>query len=237
MLVPLLAAEFLDVQFLDARPQDANPLLGPAVVEDIAHIEMPPDRRAVEFVHVARSLQRAKEEMVPHVLNGDLDAQLLCQRDRLADFRLRPSVGVRVGDLLGDHARHQQHRGGAITFGVAQGLLQSLKPFRAHLWVRIRERLAPVVPPTNAGNGQAGLVARAQHFVLVHVAHHLGALEAGFLDGLHLLQHGALHAHRAPHDALLEAATWRERSAVQTGVTRERAGGQRRQRQRAACNC
>ena len=46
--------------------------------------------------------------------------------------------------------------------------------------------------------------ARAQDFVLVHVAHHLDAFEAGLLDGLHFLQHGPLHPDGGPHDALFD---------------------------------
>ena len=90
-----------------------------------------------------------------------------------------------------------------------------------------------MVPSADAGNGQAGGVARAQHFVLVHVAHHLDALEAGFLDGLHLLQHGAFDAHRAPHDALLDGALRGGGFGLSSSSAAKRARGQGRQRQRA----
>src|ERR1035441_3227124 len=204
--VALLAAEFLDMELLDAWPEDANPLLGPAVVDDVADIEMPANRGAFEFVHVTGGFQRAEQEAIPHVLAGDLDAQLFRQGDGFADFRLGACVGGIVGDVLVDHGGHEQHRGGAITFGVTQGLLETFEAFRSDLRIGVGQRLCPMVPPTDAGNGQAGGVARAQHFVLVHVAHHLRALEAGLLDGPHLLQDGAFDADRGPHDALLDGS-------------------------------
>src|ERR1019366_9459087 len=186
--VALLAAEFLDMELLDAWPKDANPLLGPTVVENVADIEMPADGGALEFVHVTGGFERAEQEAIPHVLAGDLDAQLFRQGDGLADFRLGACVGGIVGDVLVDHGWHEQHGRSAITLGVTQGLLEGFEAFGADLRVGVGQRLSPMVASTDAGNGQAGRIARAKHFILVHVAHHLSALEAGLLDGLHLFQ-------------------------------------------------
>src|SRR5437660_2291855 len=45
--VASLAAEFLDMKLLNPLAQNANPLLRPAVVENISDVEMPANRRAV----------------------------------------------------------------------------------------------------------------------------------------------------------------------------------------------
>src|ERR1039457_4887610 len=57
--VALLAAEFLDMELLDARPENANPLLGPAVVDDVADIKVPADGGAVEFIDGTEGFQPA----------------------------------------------------------------------------------------------------------------------------------------------------------------------------------
>src|SRR6266540_6314069 len=86
LLDGLLAAEFLDVQFLNAFAEDVNPLLGPAVGNDVAHVEMPADPRTVELVHVTRRLERAEKKMVPDIFDGDLHPEFLRQRNGFADF-------------------------------------------------------------------------------------------------------------------------------------------------------
>src|SRR5208337_3788661 len=43
MVVAELAAEFFDVELLDARAEDANPLFRPAEVDDVADVEVPAD--------------------------------------------------------------------------------------------------------------------------------------------------------------------------------------------------
>src|SRR5271163_4646226 len=51
-----------------------------------------------------------------------------------------------------------------------------------------------MVAAADTGDYEAGLIAGAQHFILVHVAHHLGALEAGLLkqagfEGTEMMSH------------------------------------------------
>src|SRR5262245_40322657 len=43
VFVHLLAAVLFDVKFLNALAQDANPLLGPTEINDVANIEVPAD--------------------------------------------------------------------------------------------------------------------------------------------------------------------------------------------------
>src|SRR5262249_38711519 len=65
--------------------------------------------------------------------------------------------------------------------GVAQGLLDALNARRALLRIRVRKS-ARVFAATDAGNGEASPVARAQDFVLVEMAGRFDALEAGGLE-------------------------------------------------------
>ena len=69
---------------------------GIAVLDDVADVEVGPDPGAVELVDVAGELDRAEEELVPDLLDGDLDPVLLGVGDQLADVRLRARVGVAV---------------------------------------------------------------------------------------------------------------------------------------------
>src|SRR2546421_12765776 len=69
-----LAAVFLHVKLVDAFAQDANPLLGPAEINDVAYIKVPGGGGAVQFVHEPGRLKRTEQEMVPSVFNGELDA-------------------------------------------------------------------------------------------------------------------------------------------------------------------
>src|SRR6185503_18022556 len=70
ILVHLLAAEFLDVELQHARTEDARPLLGPAVDEEVAEVEVPADVVAADLVEVAVGLERIEDEVVPDVLDG-----------------------------------------------------------------------------------------------------------------------------------------------------------------------
>src|SRR6185503_3761450 len=57
-LVALLAAVFFDVELLDALAEDANPLFWPAVIDDVADVEVPANELAVELVNVSGGLER-----------------------------------------------------------------------------------------------------------------------------------------------------------------------------------
>ena len=192
------------MQFLDALAQNANPLFRPAVGDDVADVEMPADPRTVEFVHITRGLQRAEQKMVPDIFDGDLHAKFFGQRDGFADFLLRTLVGVGVGNLLVHHRRHKQNRTGAVTFGVAQRLLQTLQSLRAHFGVGVRHGFVPMRVATGAGGLEPGLLECFHHFVLVHVAHRLDPIEARRFDHLELFEHRPFHADRRVHDAFFD---------------------------------
>src|SRR5450759_597961 len=62
-LVAFGAAEFLDVDLGNAFAQNADPLFRPAVIDNVAHVKVPADARAVEFIDVARGFERAEQEL------------------------------------------------------------------------------------------------------------------------------------------------------------------------------
>src|SRR5438094_10198983 len=62
--------EVLEVHLGDARAQRAHPVLGIAVEDDIADVEVGLDPGRRELVHVARELDRAEQELVPDLLHG-----------------------------------------------------------------------------------------------------------------------------------------------------------------------
>src|SRR5262249_23078080 len=68
LVVTTLPAEFLDVQFLDSLSENSHPLLGPAVIDDVADIEMPANSRAVELIDIPRGFERAEQELIPNIL-------------------------------------------------------------------------------------------------------------------------------------------------------------------------
>ena len=127
---PLRLGVFLDVDLEDPLAQLADPLLGVAELDDVADVEIGTDRGTAELVDVAGELDGAQEELVPDLLDGDLDPGLLGVGDELADVLLRPRVGVAVGDLLVDDGRDDQDGGAAVGLAVDESPAGS-RPFRA----------------------------------------------------------------------------------------------------------
>jgi hypothetical protein len=178
----------------------------------------------LELVDVAGHLQRADQEVVPHVLEGNLHPQLLRQRQGLADLRLRARVGVVVGHLLVDHGGHQQDRTRPVGLGIAQGRLQPLPPASPHRRVGVRQGVLPVDRVHHAVDRQPRPVAGGEHLPGVQCvgARHLHAVEAQLLEQLELLLHPAPHPDHAVLDRLLELALLplgRQRGAPRQGTT------------------
>ena len=120
LLVRLSPAVLLDVQRRDALAQDADPLLGPSVMDQVPDIEVPAHHGALEFIDIAGGLQRAQEEIVPDVFDGNLHSQFFGQRHHLANLSLGAGVGVGITNRCIDDGGHQQHRRSAVSLGVAQ---------------------------------------------------------------------------------------------------------------------
>src|SRR5207245_8744823 len=83
--------------------------------------------------------------------------------------------------------------------------------------VRMGERLAPVRVAANAGSLEPSFFQGRNHFILLHVAHRLDALETGCLDGLELLQHRTREADRGVHDGFPELAFLRRVGSDEAG--------------------
>ncbi len=172
-------AVFLHVDLGDARAKHANPVIGPTVVYDVTNIEVPANEWALERVDVARRFERAEEKLVPHVLDGDDDAERFGERNHLRDLGDGALIRVGIGNLFRHHGGHEQHGAGAVGSGIAQALTQAFESRLAHTRIRIRERLHPVDRARDARDGESGRVARAQDFRLIHRGADLNAAETG----------------------------------------------------------
>ena len=87
---PFRLGILLDVDLDDPLAELADPFLGIAELDDVADVEVGDDRGALELVDVAGELEGAEQELVPDLLDGDLDAVPLGVGDELADLGLRP---------------------------------------------------------------------------------------------------------------------------------------------------
>ena len=97
-----------------------DPILRVAVQHDIPDVEPRLDPWALKFVDVLRHLERAEQELVPNLLDGNHHSQLLGQRQELANLRLRARPGVAIGGLWIHDGGNEQHRIGAPQLGVLE---------------------------------------------------------------------------------------------------------------------
>ena len=121
-----IEVEVLEVHLGDAGPERADPVLRVAVEHDVADVEVRLQPWRVELVDVAGELQRAQEELVPDLLDGDDHLQLARQRQQpLSNHALRTRPRVLVRRRRVDDGRHQQHGIGAPQRRVAQRRLHA----------------------------------------------------------------------------------------------------------------
>ena len=62
-------------------PSTPDPLFGPAVGDEVPDVEIPPDPVTLERVDVLRGLPRTQQEVVPDVLERDVDPRRFGVRD------------------------------------------------------------------------------------------------------------------------------------------------------------
>jgi hypothetical protein len=96
------------------------------------------------LVYQVAHLQRAEQESVPHILDGDSDLAPLGFGRQLLQGVASALVGDIVGHLRRHHPRHDQDRVHAQRLRQPQLLTAQLQRLRTHLRVRVRERLLPV---------------------------------------------------------------------------------------------
>src|SRR5204862_3043924 len=100
--VRTIELEVFQMDLDDAPGERANPILRVAVEDDVADVEVGLQPWRIEFVDVARELERTEEELVPDFLDGDDHLQLLrAWQQSTADhvLRSRPRVAVRRGRI------------------------------------------------------------------------------------------------------------------------------------------
>src|SRR5260221_1293712 len=124
--------EILDAQLRDARPQCADPVLRISANYHVADIEIRAHERTVEGIHIGHEFERAEQELVPHLLHGDDDIQLLRQRKHAPDLLLLPLPRLAITGLGVHYRRYQQHRVRSPEVRVAQAGLHALDGRRHH---------------------------------------------------------------------------------------------------------
>src|SRR2546423_882928 len=102
--VAMIHLEVLEVNLLDPRSENSNPLLRVAVEDDVAGVEVAPDVWTVDAVQEVAEFKGADQELVPDVLEGDVDAVALGVGFELVESRKEPVVGDVIRYLLGDTA-------------------------------------------------------------------------------------------------------------------------------------
>ena len=138
LLIANPAAVLFDVDFENPLTEDADPLFGPAVVHDVADIEIGPHPRTLEFIDVAREFEGAEQKHVPDIFEGDLDPQLLRKRQRLADLGLSSLPGVGVRDFLVHDPDDEQHGRSTVGLGIAKRSLQDFESLSPNFRIGMR---------------------------------------------------------------------------------------------------
>src|SRR5262249_31909777 len=113
-------------------------------------------------------------------------------------------VGFCIGDAIAHATRHDQNGRGAVTFGIAHGLLDAFDGFGAVGGVRVGQRTRNFARG-DAWDDQTGFVSRAQDFILVEVAWRFNAVVSGGFDHPELFkERDTLSWERAQHVAFFE---------------------------------
>ena len=127
-IVAFFSAKFFDMKVENAGAKDAEPLFGPARIDDIADVEVPTDPRAADFIDIACGFEWTEEELVPDIFHGDAALGSFGEGDGLFDERLGAGVGVGVRDLAIDDCWDEEKAFATEFAGFFEGEFQSVKP-------------------------------------------------------------------------------------------------------------
>ena len=126
-IVAFFAAKFFDMKVENAGAEGAEPLFGPARIDDIADVEVPTDPRAPDFIEIARGLEWAEEELVPDIFHGDAALGSFGEGDGLFDEGLGAGVGVGVRDFAIDDSGDEEEAFATEFAGFFEGEFQSVE--------------------------------------------------------------------------------------------------------------
>ena len=124
-----------DMHLLDAAAERENPMLGIAVGDDVADIEISGDVRRIEIIDVARHFGRAEEDFVADVFNRHVDFVLFEFGHDGLQFRLRTCPRVFETDLRCDDGGNDENRVRTNGQRGVQRLLQAGHAFCASLCI------------------------------------------------------------------------------------------------------
>ena len=126
-IVAFFAAKFFDMKVENAGAEGAEPLFGPARIDDIADVEVPTDPRAPDFIEIARGLEWAEEELVPDIFHGDAALGSFGEGDGLFDEGLGAGVGVGVRDFAIDDSGDEEEAFATEFAGFFEGEFQAVE--------------------------------------------------------------------------------------------------------------
>ena len=95
----LAAAEILEMDLLDARPQLADPVLWIAIGHHVSRVEVDPHPLAVDFIDEKPGFARAEQELVPDVFQANGRPHFLGQGSRIAQRVPQPIPSLLIGTL------------------------------------------------------------------------------------------------------------------------------------------
>ena len=131
------------------------------VQHDVADVEVRAHPRGLELVDVPCELERAEQEFVPHLFDGDDDFLVARHRQQpLADdaLRSRPRVAVRRAGV--DDGRNEEDGIGSPQRGVAQRGFHPLDAAVHHIGVLAGQRQPPVIHVHHRVNAKPRLLRR-----------------------------------------------------------------------------
>ena len=130
-IVAFFSAEFFDMKVQNAGAEDAEPLFGPARIDDIADVEVPTDPRAADFIDIAGGFEWTEEELVPDIFHGDAALGGFGKGDGLFDEGLGAGVGVGVRDLAIDDSWDEEEAFATEFAGFFEGEFQAVEALLA----------------------------------------------------------------------------------------------------------
>src|ERR1043166_2510298 len=138
--IPLVV---LQVDAVDPLAERPDPILGPAVFDDVADVEVGPHPRALEVVDEPGEFERRQKEVVPNLLDRDHDLALFRRRDHFLDPLDRALVRLDIPRLRIDDRGDEEKLRRAQRFCATKPVLQIFHRLVAFGRVGVREEPLP----------------------------------------------------------------------------------------------
>ena len=156
--VAFFPAELFNMEVEEPGPGSRDPLFGPAVVDDVASIDVPDHPGALDLVNEPGRLQRTEQEVVPRVFDADFAVGFLGPGNGGLNGFLGSLLHVGVGGVLVDESGDKQQLFAAHFARLPEGALEPSEALRADGRIVVGKGLAPLRGTDNPGNLEAACV-------------------------------------------------------------------------------